>query len=72
MNYWHIQLHPDNKGAFPPEKVKKILNDTSYIGLGEWESGEDQIRQFVDILKVGDIVAIRSGQTPMSSNMQNK
>ncbi|MBU1579416.1 MAG: AAA family ATPase [Bacteroidetes bacterium] len=66
MNYWHIQLHPDNKGAFPPEKVKKILNDTSYIGLGEWESGEDQIRQFVDILKIGDIVAIRSGQTPIS------
>src|ERR1035437_7129276 len=66
MNYWHIQLHPDNTGDFPPEKVKRILNDTSFIGLGEWEKGEYQIKQFVDVLKIGDIVAVRSGQTPIS------
>ena len=66
MNYWHIQLHPDNKGAFPPKKVKSILNETSYIGLGAWENGEEQIRQFIDFLKLGDIVAVRSGQTPIA------
>lgn len=67
MNYWHLQLHPDNKGAFPPDTVKKILEDTSYIGLGEdWKGGEEQIRQFKKVLKIGDIVAVRSGQTPIA------
>lgn len=63
MNYWHIQLHPDNKGAFPPEKVRKVLNETSYIGLGEWPEGEEQIRKFREDVVIGDIVAIKSGAT---------
>lgn len=67
MNYWHLQLHPDNKVAFPPEKVKKILEETSYIGLGEdWKRGEEQIRQFIKVLKIGDIVVVRGGQTPIA------
>jgi 5-methylcytosine-specific restriction protein B len=66
MNFWHIQLHPDNKGAFPPDKIIKILNDTSFIGLGEWDEGEEQIRKFKEDLKIGDIVAVRSGQTAIA------
>jgi len=66
MNYWHLQLHPNNKGTFPPEKVKNILRGTSLIGLGDWDEGEEQIRQFNEELKVGDIVAVRSGQAPIA------
>jgi len=58
MNYWHIRLHPNNKEAFPPEKVKKILTDTSDIGLGDpdedWPGGKTQVEQFCINLKIGD------------------
>lgn len=66
MNFWHIQLHPDNAGAFPPDKVISILKSTSFIGLGEWGEGADQISKFKDELKRGDIVAVRSGIKPIA------
>jgi 5-methylcytosine-specific restriction protein B len=66
MNYWHIQLHPDDRGAFDREKIKNILTEKSIIGLGEWEKGEDKINQFKDKMMVGDIVAIKQGSTPIA------
>jgi 5-methylcytosine-specific restriction protein B len=64
MNFWHIQLHPDNKADYPPERIKKIL-ETNYIGMGdEWD--ERQIDQFSDELAIGDIVAVRSGSVPIA------
>mgnify|MGYP000994560024 CR=1 FL=1 len=65
MKYWHIQLHPGNKEAFPPKKVIEILKKTSYIGLGDWEEGKKQINDFKK-MNIGDIVAVKSGQTPVA------
>lgn len=65
-NYWHIQLHPDNTIDFPLEKVRKLLEEKSLIGLGNWEGGESQINQFKDDMKIGDIVAVRSGKKPIA------
>jgi MoxR-like ATPase len=66
MNYWHIQLHPDDKKAFPPDKIKHYLENTFIIGLGDWKEGESQINQFRDKIQIGDIIAVRSGKTPIA------
>ena len=66
MIFWHIQLHPDDKAGWPPERIKRILEETSYIGMGEWDEGERQIRDFCDELDIGNIVAVRSGTTPIA------
>jgi MoxR-like ATPase len=60
MNFWHIQLHPNNASGFPPEKIKKILEQTNYIGMDEWADGWVYLNQFRSVLKVGDIVLVRS------------
>lgn len=66
MNYWHIQLHPDDGGTFDTEKIKKILSEKSVIGLGEWEKGEDKINQFKDKMAIGVIVAVKQGSIPIA------
>lgn len=60
MNYWHMQLHPRKQKDFPPEKIKKILKETSYIGL------DVKVSVFRNILKIGDIVVVRNGKTPIA------
>jgi len=60
MNYWHMQLHPDNKTDFPREKIKQILLDKKIIGLGEWDNGQSQINQFNNDMAIGDIILIRA------------
>ena len=65
-NYWHIQLHPDDRGSLDTEKIKKILFDKGDIGLGEWEKGEDKINQFKEKMAIGDIVAVKQGSTPIA------
>lgn len=66
MNFWHIQLHPNDRDAFPTDKVERILRETSYIGLGEWKEGTDQIRKFRNDMEEKDIVVVRSGKTPIA------
>jgi 5-methylcytosine-specific restriction endonuclease McrBC GTP-binding regulatory subunit McrB len=60
MNYWHIQLHPNDQEEFDREQVTRILKDTGLIGVGEWPDGATKIRQFVYEMTVGDIVLVRS------------
>ncbi|MEB2774610.1 AAA family ATPase [Algoriphagus sp. D3-2-R+10] len=59
-NFWHIQLHPNNQSEFPREKVERILKETHYIGMGQWEDGRVYIDQFTNVMKTGDIVLVRS------------
>jgi hypothetical protein len=66
INYWHIQLHPDDKSSFSPELIIKILEEKSVIGLGEWKEGEDQITQFKEKMAIGDIVAVKQGSIPIA------
>ena len=63
MNFWHMQLHPDNSSL---GQEKDILKKTKLIGIGIWEDpDEDKIqeRKFDKQMKVGDVVAIKRGGT---------
>lgn len=62
MNFWHMQLHPDDRGRISPQIIANILNDVGVIGLGDWEEGETQRTQFIQEMRIGDIVAIKNGQ----------
>jgi 5-methylcytosine-specific restriction protein B len=66
MNFWHMQLHPHNMDNFPPARVVQILERTSVIGLGDWPGGEALRNTFENQMQIGDVVAIRSGQTPIA------
>lgn len=66
MKFWHMQLHPDDPVFFNTERVKKLLKEKAVIGFGEWEKGESLIPQFRDKMKIGDIVAIKKGETPIA------
>ena len=63
MNFWHMQLHPDNSNL---GQEKDILKKTSLIGIGIWDNPDEdkrQERKFVQQMDVGDIVAIKKGAT---------
>lgn len=64
MNYWHMQLHPSDSHYFNTARVKRILEEKSLIGLGD----EDKIwdTDFIDRMKIGDIVAIKNGGEPIA------
>ena len=64
INFWHIQLHPDdNKWNFE----KKLLKEKQIIGIGDyWPKGEKQIKNFNNVMKVGDIVLVRHGSEPIA------
>ena len=66
MNYWHIQLHPDNRKDFSNKVIREILSEKKIIGLGEWEEGEKQREQFQNNMKIGDVVVVKSGKTPIA------
>lgn len=65
MTYWHMQLHPSNQGF---NKEKEILERKQVIGLGQWEAkgAKSQINQFKNKMKIGDIVLIKNGATPIA------
>ena len=61
MNFWHMQLHPNNKDEVNRDEVIKILTDKKIIGLGaQWENDRGQPQKFSDEINIGDIVLIRS------------
>jgi hypothetical protein len=66
MNFWHMQLHPNDPVFFDTERVKRLLREKGVIGFGEWEKGENLIPQFKDKMKIGDIIAIKKGGTPIA------
>ncbi len=61
MNYWHMQLHPDD---IHWEREKELLEKTSLIGLGL--GNKSQIDQFILEIKIDDIVLIRRGVVPIA------
>ena len=56
MNYWHMQLHPDDQNW---GKEKELLQTLGLIGLGEWDEKRNQQDFFENKMKIGDIVAIK-------------
>jgi 5-methylcytosine-specific restriction protein B len=66
MNYWHIQLHPDDNDTISPKVVTKIINEKQVIGIGEWDNGQALVDQFENEMAIGDIVVIKNGATPIA------
>ncbi|MDM1551185.1 McrB family protein [Empedobacter falsenii] len=69
MNYWHIQLHPDNK--LQVDTIKSILTIKQVIGMGEsWEdkngNSVNDPKWFKVDMKIGDVVMVRDGSTPIA------
>lgn len=60
INYWHMQIHPDDPD-FAERHVYKILEHNKIIGLGEWPEGKRVIGTFENDVKVNDVVAIKTG-----------
>ena len=58
MNYWHMQLHPNDLNW---SKEKEVLEKYHIIGLGDWEEQISQQDDFENKMKIGDIVAIKRG-----------
>lgn len=58
MNFWHMQLHPDDINW---KKEEKLLKETGYIGLGDWDEQISQQESFEKRMLIGDIVAIKRG-----------
>jgi len=58
IQYWHMQMHPDEMEF---SEVEYILEHKKIIGLGEWKEKSNQIPQFINDMKVNDIVAIKQG-----------
>lgn len=69
MNYWHIQLHPDER--LDINTIKSILMTKHVIGMGEsWndKTGKpvSDPKYFKDDMKIGDVVMVRDGSTPVA------
>lgn len=63
MNYWHMQLHPNDKNW---GREIELLENKSIIGLGNWTDGESQINKFKGEMEIGDIVLIKRGSIPLA------
>ena len=66
MNYWHMQLHPDNSTTFNTDTIKRLLKEKKIIGLGEWDNDGGKRDQFYNRLTIGDIVAVKNGGEPIA------
>lgn len=69
MNYWHIQLHPDERLNI--ETIKSILTEKQVIGMGDsWNDKNgnpvNDPKWFRDDMKIGDVVMVRDGSTPVA------
>lgn len=62
--FWHMQMHPNNKGFFD-KYGRLIIEHYKFIGLGHWEEHRSQIDQFMHRMQIGDIVAIKNGEEPV-------
>ncbi|RAR50872.1 McrB family protein [Flavobacterium lacus] len=69
MNYWHIQLHPDNRLSIVD--LISILNTKKVIGLGEeWNDRNNNPvldpQYFKKDMRIGDVVMVRDTVTPVA------
>ena len=60
MNYWNIQLHPNDLGW---SREKELLEKHGVIGLGDWEEAAQQQPNFENTMQKGDIVLVKHGAT---------
>lgn len=58
MNFWHMQLHPNDQSW---SKEDEVLKKYKLIGLGDWDEQISQQDDFENKMQIGDIVAIKRG-----------
>jgi 5-methylcytosine-specific restriction enzyme B len=69
INFWHIQLHPDE--PLEVETIKSILTEKKVVGMGDsWDdkNGNPVIdpQMFKNDMKIGDVVMVRDGSDPVA------
>jgi len=69
MNYWHMQLHPDDK--LSTETLVSILKTKEVIGLGDaWNDKNgnpvSDPTLFKNEMQIGDVVMVRNTITPVA------
>lgn len=57
-NFWRVKMYPDGDTAWGNKHVPWVLENKGFIGMGKWKDFESQRKQFVEDMKVGDIVAV--------------
>ncbi|MGL2877124.1 pyruvate kinase [Helicobacter pylori] len=63
QEFWHMQIHQQHmQQTWSVLEVRQILEKYSFIGLADWEEDKGQIRDFLEVMRVNDIVAIKHGQ----------
>ncbi|CAM2816547.1 Pyruvate kinase [Helicobacter felis] len=63
QEFWHMQIHQQHMQVkWDVIDVRQILEKYSFIGLADRKEGEEQIRNFLEVMRVNDIVAIKHGQ----------
>ena len=60
MNYWHMQLHPNEQDW---GREVDLLKNRGLIGLGDYKELNNQEKLFMDDMEKGDIVLIKNGDT---------
>ncbi len=66
MNYWHIQMNKPygRKDDNVIDPLLMLKNQPPVIGLGEWD--DTQCFDFKKRCKIGEIVLVRKGKTPIA------
>ncbi len=63
QEFWHMQIHQQHlQVRWDVHDVCQILEEYHFIGLADWEESKGQIRDFLEVMRVNDIVAIKHGQ----------
>ncbi len=63
LKFWHMQIHQQHMQVrWDVHDVRQILEEYHFIGLADWEEGKGQIRNFLEVMRVNDIVAIKHGK----------
>lgn len=59
MNYWKMQIHPNDKKNFTQADAIKILKYHGIVGMGrQWENDKNQPQIFSERVEIGDIILI--------------
>ncbi len=63
QEFWHMQIHQQHQQVrCDVHDVRQILEKYHFIGLADWGEDNGQIRDFLEVMRVNDIVAIKHGQ----------
>ncbi len=63
QEFWHMQIYQQHQQVRSDvHDVRQILEKYGFIDLAHWKENKGQIRDFLEVMRVNDIVAIKHGQ----------